>query len=584
MVEEMTSTRRIRGGALLARALQQKGVEHVFTLAGGFCNPALEGFMEAQMKVINCPHEQIAGHLADGHTRITRKPAVCLVGPEGFANAVPAMMEAWGERSPVIFVTGSSTLKRQGAGGFKEIDDVAIAAPLTKYSVSITDGERINEFVDRAYKMAINGYPGAVHLSLPVDIMFSSFDEDVGSQERPFAIAAQPPARAWPEPEKLKAFLARLAAAKRPVLIGGHGIWWSGAEALLEEAGRRLHIPIFNIPYHQKLLSEDCEAYMGLADVHQYHPSADAFNEADLVLMIGGRLDNQMNFGNPPLFPATTNLCCINGSHEEVDFNRAADMTLLSDPGAFLQAVIDAGARGDISTDKGWFALNRRRRAEWVARMIADVEAEAAGDAFGGRIHPMQLALDVQTAMADGDWLVIDGGNTHFWSEIAVNLAGHQGRKLGGILHPGTFSMLGVGVSFAISAKNVHPDRNVVLISGDGAFLSGGLSIEAAFQEQRPITVVIDNNGGLDCISQQQERLFESGTHFATDFRDIPFHTMFEGLGGHGELVTRREDIVPAVQRAMASGMTACVNVKVKGVISPIVLATTSKRDKASIE
>ena len=186
--------------------------------------------------------------------------------------------------------------------------------------------------------------------------------------------------------------------------------------------------------------------------------------------------------------------------------------------------------------------------------------------------------------MGDGDWLVIDGGNTHFWSEIAVNIAGFQGKKLGGILHPGTFSLLGVGVSFAVSAKNVDPSRNVVLISGDGAFLSGGLSIEAAFQENRPIVVVIDNNGGLDCISQQQERLFASGTHYATDFRDIPFHAMFEGLGGHGELVTQREDIIPAVQRAMASGKTACVNVKVKGVISPIVLATTSKRDKASIE
>ena len=154
--------------------------------------------MECQMKVVNCPHEQVAGHLADGHTRITRKPAVCLVGPEGFANAVPAMMEAWGERSPVIFVTGSSTLKRQGAGGFKEIDDVAIAGPLTKYSVSITDGERIGEFVDRAYKTAINGYPGAVHLSLPVDIMFSSFSEDAGRAERPFELSAEAPARACP--------------------------------------------------------------------------------------------------------------------------------------------------------------------------------------------------------------------------------------------------------------------------------------------------------------------------------------------------------------------------------------------------
>ena len=123
-----------------------------------------------------------------------------------------------------------------------------------------------------------------------------------------------------------------------------------------------------------------------------------------------------------------------------------------------------------------------------------------------------------------------------------------------------------------------------MVISGDGAFLSGGLSVEAAFQENLPIVVVIDNNGGLDCISQQQERMFDSGTHFATDFRDIPFHSMFEGLGGYGELVEAPEDLVPAVKRAMASGKTACVNVKTKGYISPIVLATTSKRDKASIE
>jgi acetolactate synthase-1/2/3 large subunit len=580
----MSQKPKIRGGALLARALQEKGIEHVFTLSGGFCNPALEGFMECQMKVINCPHEQIAGHFADGHTRITRKPSVCLVGPEGFANAVPAMMEAWGERSPVIFVTGSSTLKRQGAGGFKEIDDVAIAKPLTKYSATITDGERINEFVDRAYKIATNGYPGAVHLSLPVDLMFSSFPEDAGREERPFDLGPQTPSRAWPEPSRLQQVMDKLTAASRPVLIGGHGVWWSGAESYLEEAGRTLGIPVFNIPYHQKLLGEECEAYMGLADIHQYHPSADAFHESDLVLMVGARLDNQMNFGNPPLFPDTTEVVCINGSHEEVDFNRAADFTLLSDPGAFLQRLIEEAKASDLRRDRSWYDLNRQRRAEWVAKMLADLEEEANAPEFGGRIHPLQLALDVQQAMGDEDWLVIDGGNTHFWSEIAVNLAGFQGKKLGGILHPGTFSLLGVGVSFAVSAKNVHRDKNVVLISGDGAFLSGGLSIEAAFQENRPITVVIDNNGGLDCISQQQERLFESGTHYATDFRDIPFHTMFEGLGGYGELVTRREDIIPAVQRAIASGKTACVNVKAKGVISPIVLATTSKRDKASIE
>jgi acetolactate synthase-1/2/3 large subunit len=565
---------KVRGGMLLALALKEKGLTQVFTLSGGFCNPALEGFMECGIPVINAPSEQVAGHLADAHTRITRKPAVCLVGPEGFAGAVPAMMEAWGERSPIIFVTGSSTLKRQGSGGFKEIDDVAIAAPLTKYSVSITDGERISEFVDRAWKIALSGYPGAVHLSLPVDIMFSSFEETAMLDERPFVRGAGKPARAWPCPEDLEQALQRIRAARKPIIIGGHGVWWSGAERELEACARKLNIPVFNVPYHQKLLSEASDVYMGLADVHQYHPSKQALEDSDVVIMVGTRLDNQMNFGNPPLFPASTHLICVNGSAEEIEMNRAADQALLSDPGAFFAALAEIEP---CAPD--WLQTNRDWRAQWVEQMVADIPK-----LDGGRIHPLQLALDVQAAMNDGDWLVIDGGNTHFWSEISVNIAGHRGLELGNILHPGTFSMLGVGVPFASVARLNNPDKNVVVISGDGAFLSGGSSIEATFQEKLPIVVVIDNNGGLDCISQQQERLFANQQHFATDFREIPFHSMFEGLGGHGELVERRDDIVPAVKRAIASGKTACVNVRTVGHISPIVLATTSKRDKASIE
>ena len=354
----MSDQKKVRGGQLLARALHQKGIERVFTLAGGFCNPALEGFMECQIPVVNCPHEQIAGHLADGHARVSRQPTVCLVGPEGFANAVPAMMEAWGERSPVIFVTGSSTLKRQGAGGFKEINDVAIAAPLVKYSESITAGERIPEFVDRAFKIATNGYPGPVHLSLPVDIMFASFAIDAGVNERPFNAEAKPPARAWPDPRDLQPLVERLINATKPILIGGHGVWWSDAETKLEAVGRVLNIPIFNIPYHQKLLGEECETYMGLADIHQYPPAKFALQSADLVVIVGGRLDNQMNFGNPPLFPATTELVCVNGSHEELALNRAADHLLLSDPGLFWMSYLTSQTtQGGFSTASGWISI-----------------------------------------------------------------------------------------------------------------------------------------------------------------------------------------------------------------------------------
>jgi len=565
----------------LARTFAEKGITQVFTLSGGFCNPALEGFSDCGISVINAPHEQVAGHLADGTTRITRKPAICLVGPEGFANAIPAMMEAWGERSPVIFVTGSSTLKREGSGGFKEIDDVSIAAPLTKYSASITNGSRIPEFVDRAFKTALSGYPGPVHLSVPVDIMFSSFEEDSQKEERPLVRSPQPAPKAWPNPENLNVILEEFGKSKKPVLIGGHGVWWGKAEQKLEKAGRELQIPVYNIPYHQKLLEETSEAYMGLADIHQYPPSAKALEESDLVMMLGGRLDNQMNFGNPPLFPKTCKLICINGSPEEMEQNRSADQLLLSDPGAFLDALTDFGNSLSSQARRDWFARQQQLRREWVDSSIRDLEIQEPDEAA---MHPLRLALEVQSVMNEKDWLVIDGGNTHFWSEIAVNLAGAQGKKLAGILHPGSFSMLGVGVSFGLAAKLNHPQDRVVVISGDGAFLSGGLSIEAAFQEKAPITVVIDNNGGLTTISQQQERLFGHERHVATDFRDIPFHTMFEGLGGHGELVESRDDLIPALKRAMSSGKTACINVRTRSAISPIVLATTSKRDKASIE
>ena len=577
--------KKIRGGALIARALKDKGINKVFTLSGGFCNPAIEGFMECQIDVVNCPHEQIAGHLADGHTRITRKPSVCLVGPEGFANAVPSMMEAWGERTPIIYITGSSSLKRQGSGGFKEIDDVSIAAPLTKYSASITDGTRIREFVDKAYRIAPNGYPGAVHLSLPVDIMFSSFEENVGLEERPFSHKAKPVAKAWPDPNALSKILELACNAKKPVIIGGHGVWWSNSEKNLETAGESLNIPVFNVPYHQKLLGEEANAYMGLADIHQYPPSEFALHNSDLVLMIGARLDNQMNFGNPPFIPKTTTLVCINGSHEEIEFNRAADHNLLCDPGVFLDTLCNLKKNNKWNLGNSWFQDNKNRKKDWVDKSLNELKIEAdKAKKNGGKIHPLQLALDVQDAMDEKDWLVIDGGNTHFWSEIAINLAGAQGKKLGGILHPGTFSMLGVGVSFALSAKNNNPKSNVILISGDGAFLSGGMSIETAFFEKKPIVVVIDNNGGLASIGQQQERLFESGKRVATDFRDIPFHSIFEGFGGHGELVTKREELGPALKRAIASGKTACVNVKAKPVLSPIVAAVASKREKSSIE
>lgn len=568
----MNEQARLRGGQILARCLKELEIEHVFTLSGGFCNPALEGMRDNQIKVVNTPHEQIAGHLADAHARVTRKPAVCFVGPEGFANAVPAMLEALGDHAPILFITSSSTLARKGAGGFKEIDDVAIAAPLTKYSAMVMDGRRIPEFVYRAYEIATSGTPGSVHLSIPVDLMFSSFPADIGMDARPRhrgrglagAVTTVRPA--------LDGVLSEIAAARKPIIIAGAGVWWDHAEKTLALVAHKLGIPVFNAPLHRKILPQTSPAYMGLADVHQFPPSRAALEEADLVLMLGCRLDNQFAFGDKPFFQDHNTVVCVNAGIDELEINFAADIRVQSDVGAFLDAL------GGIGNAWGsWLDENLARRDSWARQWRAKMAAEPT-------LHPLKVGLAAQAAMKDGDWLVYDGGNTHFWAEIAINMAAREGRELGGILHPGAYSLLGCGVSLAVSAKRLNPDAHVVLLSGDGAFLSGGLSIETAFQENLPITVVVDNNGGLACIREQQERLFADGGSFATSFRDIPFHKMIEGLGGYGEEVTRAEDLSAALKRARESGMVACLNVKTQSAISPIISATADKREKASIE
>lgn len=576
----MPESTKLRGGVLVAKTLAAKKVNVVFTLSGGFINPVSEGLMLYGIRVVNAPHEQTAGHLADGWARVTREPAICLVGPEGFANAVPAMLEAYGQRSPVIFITGSSTLKRREQGGFKETDHVRIAEPLTKYSALVTDGNRIPDFINKAFEIATGGTPGPVHLSIPTDILYSSFEDREVRAERPFDFSRKDAHAAWPDPRGMDRLLVILRNAKRPVIVAGNGVWWGHAERELSALAAQREIPVLIVPYHQSLFAEHCEAYCGLADVHQYPPAEYALQNSDLVLVIGCRLDNMLNFGNPPLIPAQSNLICVSASADDVAANHAADVNILGHPKAVLSQLAMAAQSGQWSDTHDWMKVNSGARARWIDGLNELLLREAASRP----LHPLSVSVALVNALGSNDFLVVDGGDTHYWAEMALNMAEFQGKQLRGVFHPGPYSLLGCGVAFGIAIKMNHPDSNVVVLSGDGAFLAGGLSIETAFNEQTPITVVIDNNRGLGSIAQQQMRIWESGKSYGTDFRDIPFDGLFKGLGGHGETVEDSAVIDAALKRAIASGLPACINVRSKSVISPLVEALTDRRAKASIE
>jgi len=571
---------RIRGGMLVARTLAERKVKIVFTLSGGFINPVLEGLAAYGIRVVNAPHEQIAGHLADGWSRVTREPSVCLVGPEGFANAVPAMLEAWGQRSPVVFITGSSTLKRRNQGGFKEVDHVHMAEPVTKYSVLVTDGDRIPEFVAKAFCIAVGGQPGPVHVSIPTDLLYSSYEEHEPRAVRPFDLGDNRTHAAWPDPSRLDVLAQALANAERPVIVAGNGVWWAGAEQELSRLAGRYGIPVLVMPYHQKLMGPECPAYCGLADIHQFPPAEMALSQADVVVAIGSRLDNMLNFGSPPLIPSTARLMCVNASDGEIADNHAADEVILGHPKAVLTQLDAKFGVAAPRVRPAWLSALRESRMRWSDGLQSLLQREADSRPM----HPLSASTALLEAMDDKAYLVIDGGDTHYWAEMALNRAELHGKQLGGVFHPGPYSLLGCGVGFGIALKLRHPDRNVVVLSGDGAFLSSGLSIETAFREQAPITVVIDNNRGLGSIAQQQIRVWASGRNCGTDFRDIPFDGLFRGLGGYGETVEDPTMLGAALKRATESGVPACINVRSKSVISPLVEALTDRRAKASIE
>jgi len=578
--ETASVIRKLRGGVLVGKTLREKGVDCVFTLSGGFINPILEGLQLHGIRVVNAPHEQIAGHLADGMARLTRLPAVCLAGPEGMGNAVPAMLEAFGARSPVVFITGSSTLKRRGQGGFKEVDHVRIAEALTKSSVLVTDGNRIPDFIDKAFEIAVSGNPGPVHLSIPTDLLYSSFAEPIERTERPFAHAMATERLAWPDPAGISELDAMFRQSRHPVIVAGSGVWWGRAELELARYANDRGIPVLIVPYHQNLFADHCPAYCGLADVHQFPPAEYALSEADLIVTFGCRLDNMLNFGSPPLMSAQARLVCVDGSSDDAGANHAADWRLLGHPRAVLQQLIGRAEARPWTTSPSWLEDNRRARALWIEGLHALLQRE------GGErpMHPLFVSMAVIDALGPADYLVIDGGDTHYWAEMALNAAEFAGKTLRGVFHPGPMSLLGCGIAFGLAIRMKHPDSRVVVLCGDGAFLSSGLSIETAFNESLPITVVIDNNRGLGSIAQQQMRVWESGKPIGTAFRDIPFDGLFNGLGGHGETVEAPEEIGAALQRAMKSGLPACVNVKSRSVISPLVAALTDRRAKASIE
>lgn len=570
---------KVSGGHMLVQALKEKGIERIFSLCGGFLNPILIGCREHGIDVVATRNEMEAGFMANATARLNREVSVCLAEPSGFTNYLSAVADAHFAGDPVIFIGVSSNSHNFNNNGLKELPQADIVNSMTKYSVEVNEPERIGWFLDKAYDIATNHPTGPVHLSIPTNFVFTG---KVGSEPQESARTIdrrrKKTHRPHPDPLDVEEIESILSSAKRPAIIAGGGVWHSKAEKDLEAFATKYEIPMFTPFTHLKSIDISHPLYMGLFDYHQNPCSRVVSAEADVILMLGGKLDFGLNYGESPLIGKDTKLVCVNATARELSDNALADVRVCSDIKALVQT-LNTSAR-IAPADSDWADRIRQSRRDSLEPYMQYLQSDTHP------VHPLRLCYDVLMSLGEDDILVVDGGDISCWCETAFNAWAFENRKIGGVIANGPWEQMGTGPAYATAVKMAKPDSKVVLITGDGALgLSPGLTpLETAIDREVPITIVVANNAQWGMIQEQQKAMW--GQTYATSLRDVDYHAIFAGGGAHSQLVTEPRELVPALDRSSEKNqhLPSFIEVKTVSAPSPITQGLVEMRVRTAIE
>ncbi|MDP6226321.1 MAG: thiamine pyrophosphate-binding protein [Dehalococcoidia bacterium] len=549
----------LTGAHLFIRCLKQEGIEKVFTIVGDTILPLVNAAAEEGIEFIDTRHEGAALHMADGYARITGRPAVGMfTGGPGFSNAISALPAVFTSESPVIFIAGCAELPEKGMTTFQEIDQTAMAAPVTKGSWLIHDRKRIPEFVATAFRTAMSGRPGPVHLTLPMDVQEQEISEDELPRYLPREYRSQ--GRSQGDPALIEEAAALLSGAKRPVIIAGNPARYSVAEEQLQSLAEATGIPVFTVEQARGLLDDEHPLCFGYAD-GALNPPARRFSEADVVLLLGKRLDHRYRYGD--IFSPAAQIIQADPSPAEIGRNRGVAVGLLGDLGALvdqLTAAIKPGSRDGIAS---WVDQLREDRSAWMQEM-----RDKAG---GEPMHPMDVYSRVEHLIDRDTVIVFDGGDYVQWGRGYV-----KARRPGHFIRLGPLSHLGASIPYGMAAKLAYPGSKVLVFIGDGAFGFYAMEYDTCMRHNLAITTVMgnDHTWGIDKTFQ----LAYFNRAVATDLRSVRYDKLVETLGGYSEYAQTPEEVAPAVERALASGRPSLVNVAIRSEPSPLAAAMIARR------
>jgi acetolactate synthase-1/2/3 large subunit len=518
------------GGRLVAKALKSRGVSHLFTLSGGHLFSIYDGCKAEGIEIVDVRHEQTAAFAAEGFAKATRRVGVAaLTAGPGVTNGLSAIAGAQANCSPICVLGGRAPEMRWGSGSLQEIDHLPFVTPLVKSAETVKETGEIAARTAAALDLALAAPNGPTFVDYPMDVVFSEAEAEVPA-------AAPAPTRAA---EGVEEAAALLRGAERPAIMAGSGLYWGRGEGELRALAEALGIPVFLNGLGRGCLPADHELAFSRA-------RGAGLKGADVALVVGVPIDFRLGFGGS--FGEETELIRLDAAPNELSANRAPQVDLVGDVAATLsalgEAVAGAPRRGDA-----WLEELRGVEAERRAGEREELE--------DGRspLHPVRVYKELGEVL-DRDAIVIgDGGDF-------VSYAGRfiETFEPGCWMDPGPFGCLGAGPGQAIGAQLAHPDRQVCLLLGDGAFGFAGMEFDTLARHGLPVVGVMGNNGIWALEHHPMKFLY--GYSVAAELRpETPYEKVVEALGCDGVLVSEPGELRPALERAFESGRPTLVNV-----------------------
>jgi acetolactate synthase-1/2/3 large subunit len=566
----------VKGAAYIADFLVQQKVPYVFGVCGHGILGLLDGLFDRQseIKTISVHHESAAGFMAEAYYRITQKPVATYTscGP-GSTNLIVAIAAAFADSSAMLNITGNVPTGQWNRGPFQETgryfqgDFVNVIRPYVKRSFQPTRADMLPLALRQAFALMTNGRPGPVNIDIPLNVFVEQLDETSWKPDNHWPAVEW--SRAAADPVSVDEALRLLQGASRPVIVVGHGLELSGAEPELLMLAEALQIPVATTPFGKGVFDPRHALSLGPTGRNGSYMANASCRNADVILALGTRFDDRATSAWLPGFTYNfpqSKLIHVDIDAAEIGRNFQTELGIIADAKLFLQQLLALPRQGNDSNRSAWLERIAGWRKRWEEATIAPRTSDAVP------IRPERAVAELRKVMPADGIVLADVGIHHNWL-----VCEYEAWKTRTFLQTWGFASMGFAVAGSLGAKLAAPDRPVVAVAGDGAFMMNSTAVLTAVEYNIPVVWLVWNNFGYCSIRDQQRGYFGKDREIAVSFTNsqgdlysADYAMMARSMGADGHTVEKAADIAPRLEAAIASGRPTVLDVRIDREVRPL--------------